>query len=212
PGLFALPGVLWALVTGYALLPSAEELHALGRAAIWPYLPYALVGILPAAVLTIRGLRALDARARMTVLLLLMCILVSPFLAALAFPRVSLNPRYFTAGVPLMLIVLGAGMPRARVALWHVGAGALLVALMVLSDVLELSHPGQKREDIVAAGAWLDHNVPLDEEILVTSDEMTSLALYHWPKRRIRLYPDRKVVASDSNAGALADMVKLTPP
>jgi hypothetical protein len=101
-------------------------------------------------------------------------------------------------------------MPRLRASWWHFGTALLLLGLLLLSDAMELAHPGQKREDIAAAGAWLDRNVPLDEEILVTSNEMASLAFYHWPQRHFKLYPGRDLSITARNAAAVAEAVPFT--
>jgi uncharacterized membrane protein len=202
-GLFAVPGLLWGMLTGYTLLPSAEELHVAGVAAVWPYMPYAVASVVPVAVLSIAGMLALKPRERGIVLFLLTCVVLGPFVVSAVFPKVSLNPRYFTAAVPLLLVLLGAGMPPRVTAWWRTGAAAFLVGLMGFATASELSNPGQKREDVLGAGLWLDRNVPTEEEILVTSDEMASLAYYHWPDRRTRVYPARNVVASTGNVEAI---------
>jgi len=195
---------VWSMLSGYALMPSAEELHELGRAAIMPYLPYALAMALPVLVLTWTGLRALSSRARLFVIVLLVCIFLGPFLAATVFPKISLNPRYFTAGAGLILVVIAAGMPRPGAALWRTAAGAAVFGVMAFAVAMQLSEPGQKREDVLAAGAWLERNVAANQELVVTSDEMASLAYFHWPQRKIHIHPPPHVVADAKTAEQLA--------
>jgi uncharacterized membrane protein len=204
-GLWALPGVLWAMVAGYGLLPSAEQLHETGLAAIQPYLPFALIGAVPAAILSISGVLALTWRTRGVVMVLLASILLGPFLVSAIFPKVSLNPRYFAAGAPLLLTVLSAGMPALKAGWWHKAAAIVLIGLMGVGTAIGLGQPGQKREDVFAAGAWLDQNVAPEEEILMTSDEMAWLASYHWPKRNILVYPMSKVVVTPENVAAVTE-------
>ena len=99
-GLFAFPGSVWAMLVGYTLLPSSEELHALGRSAIWPYLPYALVTLAPFAILFLTGLKTLFWRALIVVILVLGVVILGPFAAHFVFPKISINPRYLMAGGP----------------------------------------------------------------------------------------------------------------
>ena len=86
------------------------------------------------------------------------------------------------------------------------GAVALVVAGCALAGtVLHLADPGHGREDVVAAGAWLDaHGPPGDAPILVTSEEMVTLARFHWPARRTISYPPLDVVARARDADVLA--------
>lgn len=203
-GLLAFPGVIWSMLSGYTLLPSSEELHASGLQAIHPYLGYALAAAIPLAVVTVAGIRSMRASARVTVLIILACITLGPILAQLLFPKVSVNPRYFTAGFPVLAVVLAAGMPRGSDARGRWICALVLIAIMVTGSARHLLQPDQKREDILAAGRWLDENVPGDVDVLVTSDEMATLAYYFWPNRRLVLYPARNVVADAGTAEALA--------
>jgi hypothetical protein len=200
---WAVPGVVWALLTGYGLLPSSEQLHEVGLAAVGPYSPYAVVGVVSAAALLTYGLLGRGSPGRGAMGVVLVAIVLGPFLVSAIFPKISLNPRYFAAGAPLFLVLLGAGMPQLRAAWWHWAAGVALVVLMGLGTVIELGQPGIKREDVFAAGAWLDQNVPPEEEILVTSDEMATIAAYHWPERNVRLYPASRVKVTAENLAAV---------
>jgi hypothetical protein len=172
--------------------------------AVRPYLPYALGGGLAGATLCIAGWCALKSGARLILTVPLVCVLLGPLAVSAVFSQVSLHPRYFTAGAPLLLVLLAAGMPAPGSERWRWGAAILLTGLMGGASAFELTHPGHKREDVTAAGAWLDRNVPVEEEILVTSEEMMSLASYHWPRRRVRLYPADDALVTADSATALA--------
>jgi hypothetical protein len=82
---------------------------------------------------------------------------------------------------------------------------------MISGSVRHLLTPGHGREDMYAAGNWLEQHVPVDEEILVTSSEMHHLALFHWPDRRFRLYPDRRIVADQNNSAEIAGNIPFSP-
>jgi hypothetical protein len=81
---------------------------------------------------------------------------------------------------------------------------------MVAGSARHLMTPGHGRVDIYAAANWLDEQVPVDEEILVTSREMHHLASFHWPDRRFRLYPVQNIVASRENAAEIAAELPFT--
>jgi hypothetical protein len=76
---------------------------------------------------------------------------------------------------------------------------------MITGCVRHLMDPGHGREDVRAAALWLDAHVPVDEMLLVTSDEMAELARYHWPKRHLQVYPAPGVVVTADTAAAVAD-------
>lgn len=201
---YAVPGVLWSLLAGYVFLPSAEELHAAHLAAIRPYLPWMMVGGSAAAVLGIAGLRRVSRHDAVSVGLVLMAVLAGPFAVAAVFPKISLNPRYLTAAVPLLLAILAAGCVAATARRWLAIPAIALLGVLLSANVLHLAQPGQKREDIPAAGAWIESHLAADTPLLVTSDEMVSLARYHWPQRRIEAYPARNDIVDPARAAPLA--------
>jgi hypothetical protein len=203
-GLFALPGVGWSMVTGYSLLPTAEELHVAGVAAVRPFMPYAIAGALPLVLMLWVGFTRLELRAGLLLALLCTCVLMGPFAAHLVFSKISVNPRYFTAAAPVLFVVLAAGIPKADDAWWRKVAALLVILLLLTGTVRHLADPGREREDVNAAGAWLDAHVLAGEEIFVTSDEMASLAYFHWPAQRITQYPQRNTVVQSSGAEALS--------
>ena len=210
-GMIALPGSIWAMVAGYAFLPSAQEMHAYGMQAVLPYLPYALVAALPVMVTLSAGYMGLDGDARILVALLLAGVFLGPFAASALFPRISLNPRYFMAGAPLLFAVLAMGIPRLDAPRWRKVCAAGVIGLMTWGTLHALAHPGEKREDIIGAGRWLEHHVALDEPVFVTSGEMASIARYHWPERDIRLYPDRGVRTTQADAPGLTSAIPFPP-
>jgi 4-amino-4-deoxy-L-arabinose transferase-like glycosyltransferase len=203
-GWFAVPGGLWSLVSGYTLLPDTFALHAEGSRAALPYLPVA-VGALPALVLcTLLGLRVLDWRGRVTLVLPFVTALLAPFAVHL-LAGAPVNPRYFQATVPALLVLLAIGAaaregwPRlAR------GAGVAVALLLATGTALHLSQPGHGREDVAGAGEWLDAHVAHDQPLLVTSSEMAYLARFHWANRQIVDYPTPPAVVSAASADDVA--------
>jgi uncharacterized membrane protein len=103
-GWFALPGALWSLVSGYALLPDTFALHAAGSRAALPYLPVALAAAPALAACVLIGLRSLAWRQRITVLLPIATALLAPFAVRLVL-GVTVNPRYFQSTVPALLVL-----------------------------------------------------------------------------------------------------------
>lgn len=87
---------------------------------------------------------------------------------------------------------------------WRTVAIAGLIAIISIADEMYLADPGRKREDTYAAKRWLESNVPADEEILITSNEMETLATFHWPQYRFRLNPAPGTVATPNKAVRLA--------
>src|SRR5262249_44034652 len=160
-GWFAMPGVLWSLVSGYALLPDTFALHAEGSRAALRYLPIALAAAPALAACALLGLRALDGRARLTVLLPFATALLAPFAVRLVM-GVTVNPRYFQATVPAVLVLLAIGA--ATRGSWHRlgrAAGYGVGLLLIVGTTLGLAQPGQGREDVRGAAAWLDaHAAP----------------------------------------------------
>ena len=196
-GLTALPGVIWSMISGYTLMPTSEQLHALGPRAILPDLPIALVAVPAFAIIALAGLRALDGRSRVVLLASFGVALLAPFCYRLV-AGAGVHPRYFAAGIAPLLILTAIGMAEGE-RQWPRRASIMLIAsIMMLATGLHLRDTGHGREDVRAAGQWLDANVPADEEILVTSGEMEHLARFHWPSRRFRRYPaDVAPVRSD---------------
>jgi uncharacterized membrane protein len=199
-GLAAMPGVVWSLLTGYTLMPTSEELHALGSRSVLPHLPLALAALPAFAVVATAGLRTLDARGRVVVLASFGVALLAPFFYRLA-AGAGVHPRYFAAAIAPILILTAIGMAPHDLKSPRGVATVVLGMVMLIATALHLRDTGHGREDVLAAGRWLDANVPPEEEILITSGEMQHLAHFHWPKRRLRLFPpERKAIAPDQAA------------
>jgi hypothetical protein len=203
-GPMALPGVIWSLMTGYALLPTSEALHAVGIRAIIPDLPVALVTLPAFAVMLVAGLRAMDVRARVVIVATFLTALLTPF-AIRAVAGAGIHPRYFSAALAPLILTTAIGMAQADGRSIRSTAAVVIAAVMVLGTTLHLHNTAHGREDVTAAGHWLDANVPADEEILITSGEMEVLARFHWPNRRFRLYPDRSDEIPSAAIGGIAD-------
>lgn len=196
-GITAMPGVIWSLLTGYTLMPTSEELHMLGPRAVLPSLPIAIATLPAFGIAATAGIRALRSEARVVLLASFGVALLAPFGYRLA-AGAGVHPRYFAAAVAPVLIVTGVGMTVDRLRGVHGVAAVVLALVMSWATFLHLHDTTHGREDLRAAGRWLDANVPPNEEILVTSVEMEALARFTWPNRRFRLYPDdRGPVAPD---------------
>ena len=79
-----------------------------------------------------------------------------------------------------------------------------LTVVMLIASILHLADPSHGREQVYAAGKWLDANIPIGEEILVTSEEMAILARFHWPNRLFTAYPYRRTMVGRANADQVA--------
>ncbi|MES2352828.1 MAG: glycosyltransferase family 39 protein [Pseudomonadota bacterium] len=202
-GIVALPGLIWSLISGYTLLPSSAELHAEGPRAALTYLPLALAGFVALSVTSFAALRCLPKTHWLPLIIICGTVILGPFFASMLFD-VGNNPRYAMACCPALLAFVVAGFPNTMNDRIRVGAAAVLIIIMVSASTLHLANPGHGREDIYGIGEWLDANVPIEEEILVTSDEMATLAKFHWPQRHFRNYPSGKTVVKRSGADDVA--------
>jgi 4-amino-4-deoxy-L-arabinose transferase-like glycosyltransferase len=205
PGPAALPGILWSLLSGYALLPSATALHREGTRATLVYLPLAVPGLAALAVSGVTALSTVHGRARLLLALTLAATLLAPFAVGVVMPGVGLNPRYASAGLPALLALIGIGAAAGGGRRLPGLATATLCLAMLAGSALHMVDPLDGREDVRAAGRWLDAHVPADEQVLVTSRDMATVVTYHWPDRRIRLYPGPHTVVGPSNLSAVVD-------
>lgn len=205
-GVSAVPGVVWSMLTGYTLMPTSEQLHALGPRAILPFLPIALAALPAFVVVSWAGLRQLGSAGRVVLVMTLAVAFLVPFLYRLT-AGAGVHPRYFAATIAPLLAVTAVGMTPNE---WRSGRGVasiVLVLAMLYASFLHLRDTAHGREDIRGAGHWLDANVPENEEILITSTEMETLARFHWPNRRFRLFPsERGTVTPAEIPEAVADM------
>jgi hypothetical protein len=210
-GYLAFPGVIWSLISGYTFMPTPAVLHAEGAHAVLPFLPVALLCAVPVCLLAISGVKALDSDARLVLLATSLIPVLAPFSVSLIFPGVSINPRYAMPAAPALLALFGIAIARGYPEHFSIRLSSLiLVAVMATGTVRHLVTPGHGRENLGAAGQWLDTHVPPDETVLVTSFEMHLLASIRWPGRRFVLYPDRNTIATRQNAGALAGSLPRT--
>lgn len=203
-GASALPGVVWSMLTGYTLLPTSEQLHALGPRAIIPDLPLALATLPAFIVVAVAAIRRLDVTGRIVVLATFGTALLLPFLYRL-IAGAGVHPRYFAAAVGPLVILTAIGMVGDRPYPVRTLAAGVLGLVMLYATLLHLRDTAHGREDVAAAGAWLDANVPATEEILVTSTEMEILARFHWPNRHFRSYPEENGIVSPDRIPVLVD-------
>jgi uncharacterized membrane protein len=207
-GWVTLPGALWALIVGYALLPDTFALHEHSVRAALPYVPVAVLAAPVVAACGILGLRA----ARRAGWLALVVPLVPALVAPLAVPMlldVAVNPRYFQTAVPALLVVLalgaasrGASRPLGR------ALGTGVAGVLIAGTVLHLANPGHGREDVRGAGRWLATHVAPSQPLLVTSHEMAELARFHWPRWPIVDYPEDYVAVDAPAADRLAERLR----
>jgi uncharacterized membrane protein len=210
-GITALPGVVWSMLTGYTLMPTSEALHALGPRAILPDLPLALLAAPAFALVAWYALRRLDARARITILVTFGVALLLPFAYRLV-AGAGVHPRYFAAAFAPLAVFVATGMAPDEPRTPRGVATIVLALVMLYATALHLSDPAHGREDVIAAGRWLDANVPADEEILITSVEMEHLARFHWPQRRFRLFPSQHRALDPAEIPAVADAMPFATP
>ena len=199
-GWFALPGAVWSLVAGYALLPDTFALHAHGGRAALPYLPVALAAAPALAACGLLGLDRVGRTGGLVLVVPLAAALLGPFAVRLVL-GVGVNPRYFQATIPAVLVLLAAGAswrgawPRAG------RTAAVAVGLLFATGTgLHLAEPAHGREDVRAARGWLDANVVPDQPLLVTSPEMAYLARFHWSPRPIVDHPSPRTVVDAASA------------
>jgi uncharacterized membrane protein len=207
--MLVVPGLVWSMLSGYTLVPGSQDLHAEGMRAALPYIPIALAAMAPFAFLAYTGIRTLVPTARLIILMSFAATVAGPLLAYIVFPGASIHPRYTITGGPALLVLLGVGASTTIHRLLFARISAVfLCGLMVVGSVRHLSEPGHGRIDIPAAGFWLDQHVPVEHTILVTSEDMETLARFHWPNRHVKLYPPANVVATRDNAD---DIVQSLP-
>jgi hypothetical protein len=129
-------------------------------------------------------------------------LVVVPFFGPFAvtlFRHVGVHPRYAISGFPALIVLLSAAIPR-RILDHRTLAAVLLLLIMSGGSIIHASHPGYGREDTIAAGHWLDKNVPKDTPLFVTSSEMATLGRFHWPERPFYVFPEKDVAPIDSKA------------
>lgn len=204
--IIGLPGMVWGLLAGYTLMPSSSEMHDQGLRAILPYLPIASMALV-ALVLTLwRGLQTLSRPAWILLLGVLAGVLFPPLLMSNLFD-IGINPRYAMTGAPAFIILVAAGLAHSV----HQSIGKAcaigLLGLTTYASYLHLEDPGHGRENIAAAQAWLDQNVPNKETILITSSEFTVLTNFFWPHRRFIHYPVSSIVITQENINAIANAI-----
>jgi hypothetical protein len=169
------------------------------------YLPVAVAAAPALVVCAVLGLRPLDWRGRLTLVLPFATALLAPF-AIRVLLGVPVNPRYFQATVPAILVLLAIGS--TVVTRWPglaPAAGAGVAMLLVAGTALHLAEPGHGREDVRGAETWLETHVPREQPLLVTSSEMAYLARYHWADRQIVEYPSQHAVVSAASADDVAE-------
>ena len=161
-GWFALPGR--ALVAGLGVRPAARipsrfMPRAAGRRSATCRSPLAAAPALAACALL--GLRALDWRGRLTLRAALRDRAAGARSRSALVLGVAVNPRYFQATVPAVLVLLAVGAAARRAGRGSRRRRGIAVGLLLVAGTaLHLAEPGHGREDIAAAGAWLDAHVP----------------------------------------------------
>ena len=207
-GQIGLPGMIWGLLSGYALMPSSEEFHRQGLKAAYPYLPLAFTIFCLTLVVAKNALHSISRTAWILLLGLLAGVLFGPLAISAVF-SIGINPRYATAATPVFLVLLAIGLAGIFEQKHGRLLAAALVIFMAFASLQHLMDPGHGREDVFAAQSWLDKNVPSEEEILFMSEEFQLLTNYHWPKRHFTLFPPRKPVVTKNSGDAIADAMPI---
>ena len=210
-GLLPLPGLLWSLISGYTLIPTSPELHAQGARAVVAYLPIAIPSAVAVIVLAAATVHRIQSKALLLLTIIIGVVVLGPFAVGLLFP-VAINPRYAMAGVPALLVLLAAGAPETIAQRGRTGAAVALMVVMLIASTLHLADPSHGREQIYVAGKWLDTNIPIGEEILVSSEETAILARFHWPNRRFKIYPAARTMVGRENADQVAADLPFSDP
>ncbi|MFM7734360.1 MAG: glycosyltransferase family 39 protein [Alphaproteobacteria bacterium] len=203
-GLSVLPGLAWAMVGGCTLVPQPAQAHALGARAALPWLPLAIPGLFAAGALVLLARRTARPWAWWTLVGLAAASIATPVAASMAVGG-GTSPRYASPGLPALAALLGAGMAFSRAHVARLVATAVVLASAALGSTLHVARPGHGREAVDVAGAWIDANAAPGAPIVVTSEEMATLARFHWPSRPVVPHPPFGVVADEANATALAD-------
>src|SRR5262249_16378152 len=81
----ALPGSLWAMLSGFVRLPSSAELHSHPARAVLTYAPLAVAAVAPFCFCAVTGMRALGWRAWTIVGTTLLATCAGPFAMYLCF-------------------------------------------------------------------------------------------------------------------------------
>ena len=208
-GFVAIPGMVWGLLTGYTMMPTSEEFHRLGVRAILPYVPIVAVVLALTALVIAAALREMSVSARVLLLGILGGVLLGPLAISSIF-QISINPRYATAGTPAFIVLLALGLAALPTMRFGIAIATAMVLVTLGASFAHLADPGHGREDVFAASKWLDENVPNSEEILFTSHEFALLSNYHWPKRRLTLYPSTPKNIDQSNVKFVAENISFS--
>jgi len=153
----AIPYSIYAMVYGYSVGPSNAELHTLGPAAAFrAHGPVVLAALVLLVVAGLSGM-AVFARDRSRLRLLLSIALV-PMAAVTLLALLNIkvfNARYVAVMVPLVLVVLAAGIRRMPVpGAWLVGAG--IVGLSLVGTANYYWEPDYWREDVRSAAQHIE--------------------------------------------------------
>lgn len=208
-GVLAIPGVFWGLLTEYTMLPSSAELHLVGVSAALRFAPIALLCGLCVAATLLWGLQCLDRRTRFATLATIGAVVVGPYAASLVMD-VGMHPRYALPSLsPLVVVLTAAASVQGYGRLPRQLLGVIL-AVMAIGTARHMLDPAHGREEVDRAGLWIEEHVPEHQQILVTSNEMAQLARFHWPKRRLRIYPDARAVVTEANVRRIAAELPLS--
>jgi len=153
----AVPYSVYAMVYGYSVGPSSAELHTLGPAAAFrAHGPVVLAALV---LLVVAGLSGIAAFARDRLRLrLLLSVAIVPMAAVTLLAMLNIkvfNARYVAVMVPIVLVVLAAGIRRLPVpGAWVVGAG--IVGLSLVGAANYYWEPDYWREDVRSAVRYIE--------------------------------------------------------
>jgi hypothetical protein len=175
----------FAFVAGFGIGPSLAELHrGLPWQAVlahWPEIT--AVGVV-GLCLAVAGLRAIRSGGESN-----LCLVAWAFIPPLtvfavsAATGVAYNVRYSIAALPAFALLSARGLlslpTRARAPL-----SLALVAIAALSIVRMRTHPDYVREDLRAAGVFLESATSDGDRVVVSARYLVPLLGHYYPNRR----------------------------
>jgi 4-amino-4-deoxy-L-arabinose transferase-like glycosyltransferase len=199
----AVPYTAVVFVAGFGIGPSVEELHRnTTLAALAPYWPEVAAVAAIGLPLVFSGVRALKEAGPWGQYLLLW--LVTPVVLGIGAARVTgaaFNVRYVIGSLPAFELLLARGLARqGRV--WATVSVCALVAVSAVSIGRDRFDPRRAREDLRAAGRYLQAvAAPADAIVVSATDVSFALPHYYHGNVRIDRIPAAALVsASDATA------------
>ncbi len=163
--LLALPYTVFSFLCGYSCGPSLAELHQLsGRAVLGGSWPVLAVAALALAIPLARATVGLRGRQWALVVWVAVPFVVMVFLAQRNIK--PWNPRYLSAALPWLLVLLAAGTMKLP-GRWRISGVLLVTGMMLWSLGNAYWNPRYAKEDVRAAARFLADRGTASEPIVV---------------------------------------------